>query len=92
MADRVRAAVVFGSMARGELKAGSDIDLMVVGDVELSEVLEALKPAEKDLGREINVVVYLPAEYRRRRKDKRHFVESVFRGPKLNIIGRLDDV
>jgi len=91
LADRIRAAVVFGSMARGELKAASDIDLMVVGDVELSEVLESLRPAEKELGREINAVVYLPAEYRRRRKDKRHFVDAVFRGPRLAIIGDLDD-
>ena len=91
LSDRIRAAVVFGSMARGELKAGSDIDLMVVGEVELSEVLEALRPAEAELGREINAVVYLPEEYRRRRREKRHLVEAVFRGPRLAILGDLTD-
>jgi predicted nucleotidyltransferase len=90
LADRIRAAVVFGSMARGELNATSDIDLLVVGDVELSEVLEALKPAEAELGREINAVVYLPAEYRRRQKERRHFAQAVSRGPRLAIIGDLD--
>ena len=91
LADRIRAAVVFGSMARGDLEAGSDIDLMVVGDVELSEVLEALRPAELELGREINAVVYLPSEYRRKKREKSHFVEAVSRGPRLTIIGSLDD-
>ena len=91
LADRVRAAVVFGSMARGGLEPSSDIDLLIVGDVELSEVLEALKPAEQALGREIQPVVYLPSEYRRRRKEKRHFVEAIFRGPRLSIIGDLGD-
>ena len=91
LSDRIRAAVVFGSMARGELTAGSDIDLMVVGEVELSEVLEALRPAEAELGTEINAVVYLPEEYRRKKKEKRHFIGAVFRGPRLPIIGDLDD-
>jgi hypothetical protein len=59
--------------------------------VELSEVLDALRPAEKELGREINAMVYLPAEYRRKRKTKQHFVDAVFRGPRLAIIGNLDD-
>ncbi len=91
LADRIRAAAVFGSMARGELTSVSDIDLVVVGDVELAEVLKALRPAETDLGREVNAVVYLPAEYRRRLKDKRHFVKAVSGGPRLAIIGDLDD-
>jgi hypothetical protein len=38
---------------------------MVVGYVELSKVLDALKPAELELGREINAVVYLSSEYQR---------------------------
>lgn len=91
LADRIHAAAVFGSMARGSLTPGSDIDLLVVGDLEPSEVLDALRPAEDALGREINAITYLPAEYRRRKKEKRHFVEAVRRGPLLAIIGNLND-
>ncbi len=91
LADRIRAAVVFGSAATSTLNAASDIDLLVVGDLELSEVLEALKPAEQELGREINPVVYLPGEYRQRLKEKRHFAKTVAGGPKVAIMGNLDD-
>ena len=91
LADRIVAAAVFGSMARGEMKATSDIDLVVVGEVENSEVMDALTGAEEQLGREVNVVTYLSADWRRRRKDKRHFVQAVVSGPRLNLIGDLDD-
>jgi len=50
-----------------------------------------LRPAERELGREINAVVYLPEEYRRRKKEKRHLVGAVFKGLRLAIIGDLDD-
>lgn len=91
LADRIVAAAVFGSMARGEMKATSDIDLVVVGEVENSEVMDALTGAEEQLGREVNVVTYLSADWRRRRKDRRHFVQAVVSGPRLNLIGDLDD-
>jgi predicted nucleotidyltransferase len=51
---KIRCAFVFGSIARSEEKAGSDIDLMVIGDVGFREVVGMLDGAAEKIGREIN--------------------------------------
>ncbi|MQA30784.1 MAG: nucleotidyltransferase domain-containing protein [Luteitalea sp.] len=57
LADRVQVALVFGSAARGELRAKSDIDLLVIGDAAFHDVVEALGQAQGRLGRDINPTV-----------------------------------
>jgi len=57
IAEKIGVALVFGSMARGSQAAGSDIDLLVVGDASFKEVVKALHPAQESLRREINPVV-----------------------------------
>jgi len=51
--DRIVAAFVFGSMASGKETAGSDVDLLVIGDVGFTEVARAVYSAQEVLGREI---------------------------------------
>ena len=74
-------------MARGEEKEGSDIDLMVIGAASFGDVVAALGPAEKILGREINPTVYSDNEFRNKVVAKHHFVTAVLKGPKLFVIG-----
>jgi predicted nucleotidyltransferase len=47
-------AFVFGSMARGNEHEGSDVDVLIVGDVDFATVLNALYEAQNTLQREIN--------------------------------------
>jgi predicted nucleotidyltransferase len=51
--DRIKLAFVYGSIARGEEKASSDVDLMVVGEISFSDVVSALAKIETKLGREV---------------------------------------
>jgi predicted nucleotidyltransferase len=53
LAKKIAFAFVYGSMARGDENAVSDVDLMVIGDVSLDEMLMQLATAERDLGRSI---------------------------------------
>jgi predicted nucleotidyltransferase len=62
IADRVRTAFIFGSVAKGVEMASSDIDVMVIGDVGFAEVVSCLSTVETILGREINPTVHPPAE------------------------------
>jgi predicted nucleotidyltransferase len=50
----LRVAFVFGSVAQGSEITGSDIDLMLIGDVGFAQVLELLYPTQAELGREVN--------------------------------------
>lgn len=89
LADRIEAAVLIGSMAKGTATPASDVDILIVGSAELADVSDALSRAETMLGREINPVVYPRSEFLRRRREGGHFVTSVLRGPRVPLIGEL---
>jgi predicted nucleotidyltransferase len=78
---------VYGSIARGEEKASSDVDLMVVGEPSFSDVVSALAKIETKLGREVNPTVYGPQEFREKLAAKNHFLSVVAREKKLFVIG-----
>ena len=89
---KIRCAFVFGSVARGEEKAGSDIDLMVVGDAGFREVVGMLEGAAEQIGREINPHVLTSRGLKKRKTAKDHFVSRVMEEPKLFIKGNDDDL
>jgi predicted nucleotidyltransferase len=92
LAKQISFALVYGSMARGEENAGSDADLMIIGDVTLDEILTHLTPAERDLGRPINPTVYSLKEFKAKLQRGNHFLNSVVRGEKVFLIGEEDEL
>ena len=83
----IRIAFVFGSLARQEEKAGSDVDLMVVGDIGLRKLTGLLMDVSGKIGREINPHVFSEKEFVKRKKDQDHFLNQVLEAPKIFIIG-----
>jgi predicted nucleotidyltransferase len=83
----IRVAFVFGSFARQEEKAGSDVDLMVVGDIGLRKLTGLLMDVSGKIGREINPHVFSEKEFVKRNKDQDHFLKQVLEAPKIFIIG-----
>jgi len=84
---RIRVAFVFGSIARGEERAGSDVDLMVIGQLGLRDLSRLLSGIEEKIGREVNPHVLREEEFRKRIRAKEHFASSVMETPKIFIIG-----
>ena len=92
LADRIRAAFVYGSIAKGEDRATSDIDLMVIADkLDYADVFSALQTVEAALARTINPNVMKLSEWRRKR-GQAGFVSRVAGQPRLFVIGSDDDV
>ncbi len=87
LAERIRAAFLYGSLARGADRQASDVDVMVIGDISFAEVVEALRPAQETLRREVNATVWSPAEFRKRRKSGHHFLKAVLKAPRVLLIG-----
>lgn len=85
--ERIKCAFVFGSIARNQDHALSDVDLMVVGAVGLAELAPALRKAETRLGREVNVMSYSVREFRRKAAARDHFLSAVLRGRKQFVKG-----
>jgi predicted nucleotidyltransferase len=91
--SEIRAAFVYGSVAKGSDEATSDIDLMVVSDtVSYGEVFGALDKVSRMLGRTVNPTVYSEAEFSKRSNGDSAFVTRVLQGPKVWVIGAGDGV
>jgi DNA-binding transcriptional ArsR family regulator len=90
--EAISVAFVFGSVARGEANAHSDVDLMVVGDAGLKEVSGWLGGVSARIGREVNPHVMGKAEFRRRRESGDHFLRRVLDSPKLFVVGDDDEL
>lgn len=86
----IQVAFVHGSIAEGQEKAGSDVDLFVVGTTGLRNLTAKLSGVAEEVGREVNPFLVSPEEYRRRFKGKDHFLMRVLAAPKLFVVG--DDV
>src|SRR5262249_2850318 len=87
LTDRITVAFVYGSIARAEPKAASDIDLFVIGHAGFGELVDALADAQSRLAREINPTVYDLADFQNRLAHREHFVSALVDQPKLFVIG-----
>lgn len=92
LAERVAIAFVYGSVARQEEKAESDIDLMIIGNIELDDVLASLSEAEATLGRTVNPTVYSVHEFKKKLEEGNHFLNAVVNGNKVFVIGNEDEL
>ena len=90
--SKVELAFVYGSVARHEEQANSDVDVMVLGDASFSDVVEALSPAQRTLGREVNPTVFPVAEFRTKVAAGNHFVKKVLSEKKMFVIGTQDEL
>lgn len=89
--SEIEFAFVYGSFARGEEKAESDIDLMVIGEVTLDGLLQALVPVEQKIGRPVNPTVFARQEVRTRIHAGNHFLKALQRAPLIFLNGREND-
>jgi DNA-binding transcriptional ArsR family regulator len=85
--EEVKIAFVFGSIARSDEGARSDVDLMVIGDVSLMDVVGWLSGASEKIGREVNPHTFSVEEVRKRRKSGDHFLSTVLNAEKLFVKG-----
>lgn len=77
--NRIACAFIYGSVAQQEERATSDVDLMIVGDVGLSDLVPALRKAEQRLGREVNATTYAVDEFRKKILQGDHFLRGLLK-------------
>jgi len=92
LAEKVRLAFIFGSLAQGKETAQSDIDLFLVGSLTRRETTEVLGSIGSDLGREFNPVVYPTEEFQKKAQENHHFVTEVIGSSKIWLIGNDDEL
>jgi predicted nucleotidyltransferase len=87
----IQSAWLFGSMAKDEADAASDVDLLIVGHPDSAELASETRKAEKSLRREINYTVLTPRELERRLAGGDAFVGDVWNGKRIELIGPDDN-
>ncbi len=88
LAGQLVRAFIYGSIAKGDDHAGSDIDLMLIGEnLNYGDVMALLMPAEEGLGRTINPTLYTVADWQARQAAGNSFVLRVAEQDKINLIG-----
>jgi predicted nucleotidyltransferase len=93
LATQIKAAFVYGSVAKKEDTASSDIDLMLVSDtLTFGDTILALQAATESLGREVNPNIFTPQDFANRLKEGGSFVSRVMAQPKVWLIGGEHDL
>ena len=91
--DLIDVAFIYGSIARGTDTAGSDIDMMLLGEgLDYVNVYEALQKAESKLQRQINPNLSTLSEWRNKLNKKNPFIVNVNKQAKLFIHGSEDEL
>lgn len=89
LAPQIAQAFVFGSIAKQQDTAASDVDLLVVSDtLGYGDVFAALEGASQRLGRTINPALYTAKDFRARLQGDNAFIHRVMQQPKIWLIGQ----
>ena len=92
VAEKLRLAFIFGSMAKGTAQASSDVDVLLVGKVEFEEIVRLFYPVQSRLGREINPKVYSENEWQAKLHTADPFALGLLAQPKIFLIGSKNDL
>jgi predicted nucleotidyltransferase len=93
LAEDITAAFIYGSVAKGEDTASSDIDLMVVSEIlTYADVFALLEVTTRKLGRAVNPAIYTANALARRLKQDNAFIKRVWAQPKIWVVGSESEI
>src|SRR4030065_2077285 len=90
--NKIKTSLIFGSFAAKKEGEKSDIDLMVIGNPDITKLNNRISFLENKLKREINQVVYSPEEYQLKKRENSQFVLDILKKPKIILIGEDNDL
>lgn len=91
LSDKIKAAFVYGSIAKGNDTTKSDIDIFIISeDVAYADLYNLLSTSEVKLGRPVNPSIYSIQELQRKLMEKNAFVSRVLEQPKIFLLGSAD--
>ena len=84
--EGIEEAWLYGSFARNQQDAASDIDVLVIGAPSDELLAEGVRKLERELGREINYTVMTRKEFNSRRARKDVFIENVWHNKRVSLV------
>lgn len=83
----VKLALIFGSFASGSDRADSDIDALLVGNVDWDQLSDIGAKITAQVGRELNFVVWRNEGFKRPTEGQRRLLASVLSRPRILLKG-----
>jgi len=88
----VKVAFIYGSFAKNNENASSDIDLFIKGDIDEDALVREINKIEESLKREINYTLYTSEEFKKKKVKKDSFILDLLENPKIFLMGDEDDL
>ena len=86
---QMESAFIYGSIAKGNAHAASDVDVMLVGDnISYSQIMALLEPIEVQLQRKVNPTIYTPAEFAERLAQGQSFLSKVMSQTRIDLLSQ----
>lgn len=89
--QNIKYALIYGSFAKGSESATSDIDLLVIGDVDEDSLIKSVSKTERISGREINFVLWKEEEFLERARKNIPLIKEISKTPIMMIVGDEDE-
>jgi len=88
----IEVAFIYGSYATGKETESSDVDLLIVGKPDLTELNVEISGLEDKLNREINYMCFDREEYEERKKRKDAFISEILAEEKMLLQGSENEI
>ena len=88
----VEFAFIYGSFAKKEENAKSDIDVLIAGSIDESKLLSNVRGLEEAIKREINYTLFTKAEFKKKVKGRDSFILDVIKNPKIFLVGNKNEL
>lgn len=88
----ISCAFIYGSVAKDEERASSDIDICIIGEVDLGALSSVTAELENKLKREISTVTFTPPEWKKAIAEKKAFARDILKNKKIFLIGKLNEL
>lgn len=85
--ERIRYALIYGSFAKGTEGERSDVDLLVVGDIEEEELSKAVNSIERKTGREVNYNLWTEKEFAEKVRNQIPLIREMSKTPVIMVVG-----
>ncbi len=92
LADAIELAFIFGSVARGQERVTSDVDVLVLGEVPFADVVKVTAKYQERLAREVNPVVMTTSDFLEKYRQGERFVTRIVKEPKIFVLGTGDEL
>ncbi len=88
----IKCVFIYGSVAKDKERLGSDIDICIIGKINLTALSRVTAQLEEKLKREISVVTFSPKEWEKALDEKKAFAADILKNKKIILIGELNEL